>query len=133
MRLAIRKIYSFFYNCYLKEDQVEGSFSLVGQSVTCALGLEGSGWPIFLDDLRFISLRQVGVPLKAGYHSGERLPTVLLSVLVLCEGPWATELHRVTLCCPERKDRSPRAGFWKGSVTHVVSDPVEDIFCCMVF
>ena len=115
------------YNCYLQDDQVERSSSLVGRSVTRALGLQGSEWPTFLDDLRFLSLRQVGVPLKAGYHFGERLPTVLLSVLVLCEGPWATELHRATLCCPERKDLR-RAGLRKGSVIHVVSKPREDVF-----
>ena len=116
------------YNCYLKQDQVEASTSLVGQSVTHALGLEGSGWPRFLDDVRFISLREVGVPLKAGYISGERLPPVLLNVLVLCEGALWPEPHRSTLCCPERQSRSVRVGFRKSSVTHVGSELVESPF-----
>ena len=121
------KHFLLIYNCYLEDDEVERSLSAVGESVTRALGLQNSEWPGFPDELRFLALRQVGVPLKAGYHFDAKLPSVLRSVLVLCEGPLATGSQSVTLCCPER-NHPRRQGVRKGVVVHVVSKPREDVF-----
>ena len=115
------------YNCYVDDDEVERSRLAVGQSVLLALGVQNGEWPGFLEELRFLALRQVGVPWKAGYNFDSNLPTVLRSVLVLCEGRWATGSNNVTVCCPERHHLR-RQGLRKSVVVHVVSKPREDVF-----
>ena len=116
------------YNCYLDEDEVDASAVSVRRSVTRALGLENKGWPTFLNHLRFCTLREVGVPRKAGYDCCARVPAVLFSVLVLCEGECDLDWLSPMLCCPESDVNFARNGFRTSSVTRVWSDQLANIF-----
>ena len=113
------------YSCYLKEETVKTASTHVGRSVSTALNLN-ENWHPALKELRFLKLREVGVPLRAGTAPNERLPTVLLHVLVYCEGDLKITDPVPKLC--NIATASVRRGLRRSSVTLVVSEPRDDPF-----
>ena len=93
-----------------------------------ALNLDQHAYPAFLNNLTLLSMREVGVPLKAGLGVGERAPSVATHVLALCEGPLSLNVGRPILCCPEMRETCVFHGLRRSSVTVVQSDVSPQLF-----
>ena len=101
---AVEKHLLLLYNCYVKDDDIRLKEARVGWKMPWALNLDQHAYPAFLNDLTLLSMREVGVPIKAGYGVGERVPAVATHVLALCEGPLSITVGRPILCCPEMRE-----------------------------
>ena len=110
------------YNCYLEEWQVRGSVGKGRDNVERALQIYNQDWPRWFKKVTFKSVREVGVPWKAGYDPDSRVPQVLLNALVLCYGPCPPVERQVPEACNEiYHDREARNGLLQSSVTLVCS------------
>ena len=75
-----------FFNCYLKEEDIQNASNSKDQPVLKALQLSSTQWPREIVDCRLLDFQQLAVPLVPGLTPQDRAANALVILLVIVGG-----------------------------------------------